>query len=113
MSQIPVSRWILGPTATYNSRSALFENRSKLEDLPIQSPIPLGKSFQYFTVTQEEVSPTDGKGASVGLTTFSVSSHLIFHPHKTVVSPLRLAVKTNADVSVDERLLHLVGEDEK
>lgn len=87
ISQIPVSRWILGPTATYNSRSASFENRSKLEDLPIQSPIPLGKSFQCFTVTQEEVSPTDGKGASVGLTTFSVSSHLAFHRNRKIVFP--------------------------
>ena len=44
----------------------------KLEDLPIQSPIPLSKTFCYFVVTQEEVSPTDGKGASVGLATCSV-----------------------------------------
>lgn len=70
--KMPISRWILGPTANFNSRSGTFENRSKLEDLPIQSPIPLGKSFHCFIVTQQEVSPTDGKGASVGLTTFSV-----------------------------------------
>ena len=58
---------------TYDPQTAFFENRSKLEDLPVQSPTPLGKSFRYFVVTQQEVSPTDGKGASVGLATCSVS----------------------------------------
>jgi hypothetical protein len=57
---------------TYDTHTSLFENRSKLEDLPVQSPIPLGKNFRYFVVTQQEVSPTDGKGASVGLATCSV-----------------------------------------
>ena len=59
---------------TFDPQSGLFENRSKLEDLPVQSPIPLGKSFRYFVVTQHEVSPADGKGASVGLATCSVRS---------------------------------------
>ena len=58
---------------TYDSHTAIFENRSKVEDLPIQSPTPLCKSFPYFVVTQEEVSSTDGKGASVGLATCSVN----------------------------------------
>jgi len=57
---------------TYDTHTGYFENRSKLEDLPVQSPIPLGKSFPYFVVTQQEVSPVDGKGASVGLATCSV-----------------------------------------
>ena len=57
---------------TYESHTGLFENRSKLEDLPVQSPIPLGKKFRYFIVTQQEISSTDGKGASVGLATCSV-----------------------------------------
>lgn len=57
---------------TYDTHTGFFENRSKLEDLPVQSPIPLGKSFRYFVVTQQEVSQTDGKGASVGLATCSV-----------------------------------------
>lgn len=57
---------------TYDTHTGLFENRSKLEDLPVQSPVPLGKSFRYFVVTQQEVSPIDGKGASVGLATCSV-----------------------------------------
>lgn len=58
---------------TYDTHTGFFENRSKLEDLPVQSPIPLGKSFRYFVVTQQEVSSADGKGASVGLATCSVS----------------------------------------
>lgn len=58
---------------TYNTQSGLFENRSKLEDLPVQSPVPLSKSFRYFVVTQHEVSHGEGKGASVGLATCSVS----------------------------------------
>jgi hypothetical protein len=57
---------------TYDTSTGFFENRSKLEDLPVQSPIPLGQSFRYFVVTQQEVSLTDGKGASVGLATCSV-----------------------------------------
>jgi hypothetical protein len=69
---MPVSQWIRSPMGTYDSHTGFYENRSKLEDLPVQSPIPLSKSFRYFVVTQEEVSPTDGKGASVGLATFSV-----------------------------------------
>jgi len=60
---------------TYNTQTGFFENRSKLEDLPVQSPIPLGKSFRYFVVTQQEVSLTDGKGASVGLATCSVRKY--------------------------------------
>lgn len=32
----------------------------------------MSKSFQCFIVTQHEVSTTDGKGAGVGLATFSV-----------------------------------------
>jgi len=52
--------------------TGIFENSLKVEDLPIQSPIPLSKSFRYFLVTQEEVSSSDGKGASVGLATCSV-----------------------------------------
>ena len=60
--------------ATYDSRTGIFENRSKLDDLPVQSPIALSKSFRSFILTQEEVSSIDGKGASVGLATFSVSS---------------------------------------
>ena len=57
---------------TYDPISGIFENRTKAEDLPIQSPIPLSKTFPYFIVTQEEVSSKDGKGASVGLATCSV-----------------------------------------
>lgn len=58
---------------TYDTHTGFFENRSKLEDLPVQSPIPLSKSFRYFVVTQQEVSLSEGKGASVGLATCSVS----------------------------------------
>lgn len=58
---------------TYDPQTRFFENRSKLEDLPVQSPTPLSKSFRYFVVTQQEVSANDGKGASVGLATCSVS----------------------------------------
>ena len=72
--QIPIPQWIRAPMGTFDPQSGLFENRSKLEDLPVQSPIPLGKSFRYFVVTQHEVSPMDGKGASVGLATCSVRS---------------------------------------
>ncbi|CAF5211504.1 unnamed protein product, partial [Rotaria magnacalcarata] len=68
---IPISQWIRAPMGTYDTHTLLFENRSKLEDLPVQSPVPLGKNFRYFVVTQQEVSPTDGKGASVGLATCS------------------------------------------
>jgi hypothetical protein len=57
---------------SYDSTTGIFENHSKIEDLPIQSPTPLSKSFPYFIVVQEEVSSTDGKGASVGLATCSV-----------------------------------------
>jgi hypothetical protein len=62
---------------TYDTSTGFFENRSKLEDLPVQSPIPLGQSFRYFVVTQQEVSLTDGKGASVGLATCSVRPIII------------------------------------
>jgi hypothetical protein len=62
---------------TYDTSTGFFENRSKLEDLPVQSPIPLGQSFRYFVVTQQEVSLTDGKGASVGLATCSVRRIII------------------------------------
>jgi hypothetical protein len=58
--------------SSYDPITGIFENHSKVEDLPIQSPIPLSKTFPYFVVTQEEVSSTDGKGASVGLATCSV-----------------------------------------
>ncbi|CAF3064750.1 unnamed protein product [Rotaria socialis] len=71
ITDISVSQWIRGPLGSYNPDTNLFENRSKVEDLPIQSPIPLSKSFRYFIITQEEVSSTDGKGASVGLATCS------------------------------------------
>lgn len=67
-----ISHWIRGPFGTYNPDSGLFENHSKLENLPIQSSITLSKSFPYYIITQQEVSPTDGKGASIGLTTCSV-----------------------------------------
>ncbi|CAF0900115.1 unnamed protein product [Rotaria sp. Silwood1] len=71
ITDIPISQWIRAPMGTYDTHTGLFENRSKLEDLPVQSPIPLGKKFRYFVVTQQEVSLTDGKGASVGLATCS------------------------------------------
>ncbi|CAF3406424.1 unnamed protein product [Rotaria sp. Silwood1] len=71
IADISVSQWIRGPLSSYNAHTGYFENRAKVEDLPIQSPIPLSKSFCYFIVTQEELSPTDGKGASVGLATYS------------------------------------------
>ena len=58
--------------STYDATNGIFENPSKVEDLPIQSPTPLSKAFPYFVVIQQEVSPTDGKGASVGLATCSV-----------------------------------------
>ena len=58
--------------STYDATNGIFENPSKVEDLPIQSPTPLSKTFPYFVVIQQEVSPTDGKGASVGLATCSV-----------------------------------------
>lgn len=61
---------------TYDTHTGFFENRSKLEDLPVQSPIPLGKSFRYFVVTQQEVAHADGKGASVGLATCSVRQEI-------------------------------------
>ena len=64
---------------SYDTHTGFFENNSKLEDLPVQSPVPLGKSFQYFVVTQQEVSPTDGKGASVGLATCSVWLLVFFY----------------------------------
>lgn len=70
-ADIPISQWIRAPMCTYNTQSGLFENRSKLEDLPVQSPVPLSKSFRYFVVTQHEVSHGEGKGASVGLATCS------------------------------------------
>jgi hypothetical protein len=57
---------------TYDSIKGIFENRSKAEDLPIQSPVPLSQTFPCFIVTQEEISSNDGKGASVGLATYSV-----------------------------------------
>ncbi len=69
---MPVSSWIRSSMCAYDPNTGIFENRAKVEDLPIQSPIPLSKTFCYFVVTQEEVSPTDGKGASVGLATCSV-----------------------------------------
>ena len=74
-----VSQWIRAPMSTYDSHTGIFENRSKVEDLPIQSAIPLSKTFRAFIVTQEEVSSTDGKGASVGLATYSVRSYFIPH----------------------------------
>jgi hypothetical protein len=58
--------------SSYDPSTGIFENRLKAEDLPIQSPIPLSKTFPYFIVTQHEISPSDGKGASVGLATCSV-----------------------------------------
>ncbi|CAF1377156.1 unnamed protein product, partial [Didymodactylos carnosus] len=70
VSDIPISQWIRAPMSTYNSQTTYFENPSKLEDLPVQSPIPLGKSFRYFVVTQQDVL-SSGKGASVGLATCS------------------------------------------
>ncbi|CAF4058119.1 unnamed protein product [Rotaria sordida] len=71
ITDMPISQWIRGPLISYNSNTGFFENRAKIEDLPIQSPIPLSKSFRYFIVIQEELSPIDGKGASVGLATCS------------------------------------------
>ncbi|UJR28669.1 hypothetical protein I4U23_009898 [Adineta vaga] len=71
ISDIPVSQWIRAPMGTYDAQTGFFENPSRLEDLPVQAPVPLGKTFRYFVVTQQEVSATDGKGASVGLATYS------------------------------------------
>ena len=94
---------------TYDTHTGFFENRSKLEDLPVQSPIPLSKSFRYFVVTQQEVSLSEGKGASVGLATCSVS-----RSEKDQISPRNIfflfisAIKTNTDMHINERLLHLV-----
>jgi hypothetical protein len=93
---------------TYDSQTGFFENRSKLEDLPVQSPTPLGKSFRYFMVTQQEVSPIDGKGASVGLATCSVSiDSIMFNIERDKKIPF-LAIETNTNMFIDERLLHLV-----
>jgi hypothetical protein len=58
--------------SSYDPTTNIFENRLKVEDLPIQSPIPLSKTFPYFIVTQQEISSNDGKGASIGLATCSV-----------------------------------------
>ena len=96
---------------TYDTHTGFFENRSKLEDLPVQSPIPLSKSFRYFVVTQQEVSLSEGKGASVGLATCSVSRKVNFRTSQ--ISPRNisffiLAIETNANVYVNERLLYLV-----
>ncbi len=73
-----MSQWIRASSSSYDSSTGFFENHSKAEDLPIQSPISLSKSFPYFVVTQEEVSPTDGKGASIGLATCSVRLYLLY-----------------------------------
>jgi len=91
---------------TYDPHTGFFENRSKLEDLPVQSPIPLGKSFRYFVVTQQEVSVTDGKGASVGLATCSVR----VYKNKKIMQKriLILAFKTNTNMYINERLLYMV-----
>lgn len=97
---------------TFDPQTGYFENRSKLEDLPVQSPTPLGKSFRYFVVTQQEVSPTDGKGASVGLATCSVSRSKDNTCSQTKWAFL-LAFETNTDMFADERLLHVVRQDEK
>lgn len=56
----------------YDPTTGIFENRTKVEDLPLQSPIPLSKTFPCFLVTQHEITSSDGKGASVGLATCSV-----------------------------------------
>ncbi|CAF2557981.1 unnamed protein product [Rotaria sp. Silwood2] len=71
IADMSVSHWIRGPLSSYDSYTGFFENHAKVEDLPIQSPIPLSKSFRYFIVKQDDLSPTDGKGASVGLATCS------------------------------------------
>jgi hypothetical protein len=89
---------------TYDTHTGFFENRSKLEDLPVQSPIPLGRSFRYFVVTQQEVSPTDGKGASVGLATCSVSELT----SKKTIYLVFVAFKTNTNMYINERLLYMV-----
>lgn len=94
----------------YDPQTQMFENPSRLEDLPVQSPVPLGKTFRYFVVTQQEVSATDGKGASVGLATYSVSRLNCFG---SADERCLLAVETDTHVFADEGLLHLVREDEK
>ncbi|CAF4314700.1 unnamed protein product, partial [Adineta steineri] len=71
ITDIPVCQWIRASSSSYNSKTGYFENLSKVPDSSIQSPVSLCKSFSYFIVTQEEVSSLDGKGASVGLATFS------------------------------------------
>ncbi|CAF1096486.1 unnamed protein product [Adineta steineri] len=71
ITDIPVCHWVRASSSSYNSKTGYFENLSKIPDSSIQSPISLCKSFSYFIVTQEEVSSLDGKGASVGLATFS------------------------------------------
>ena len=50
---MPISQWIRASSSSYDANTGFFENHSKIEDLPIQSPISLSKSFRYFIVTQE------------------------------------------------------------
>jgi hypothetical protein len=107
---MPVSQWIRSSMCSYDPHTNIFENRGKVEDLPIQSPIPLSKTFCYFVVTQEEVSPTDGKGASVGLATCSVRFYKFTYQK---LDCLFTAVKTNTNMFVNERLLYMVCKNEK
>ena len=100
---------------TYDPTSGIFENSAKAEDLPIQSPVPLSKEFPYFLVTQEEVSPKDGKGASVGLATLSVRSKrntIIIKKKRNKRSSFE-AIETIADLFIIKRLLYLVRQNEK
>jgi hypothetical protein len=62
--------WLKPNGCTYNIKENLFENLNKIDDLPIQSPIALSKSFPHYKCIQLEVS-NDGQGSAVGIASCS------------------------------------------
>ncbi len=48
----------------------VYVNVQKTEDMPLQSPIPLGKKYPYYECLQLEVSEK-GQGSSVGIASCS------------------------------------------
>ena len=63
--------WIKPPNDCCEmTNESQFENLQKIEDMPVQSVVPLSKTFPHYKCIQMEVS-NDGQGASVGIASCS------------------------------------------
>lgn len=62
--------WIKPQGCIFNIKDNYFENTTKTDDMPIQSPIALNKLYPHYKCIQLDVS-TNGQGSAVGIASCS------------------------------------------